>query len=101
MFVLPEKVEICGFTFTVEETDDTEKLGGDSIGFWNAVTKEIYIKKSLSLEQKAETFMHEFGEVILRSVVGVRKADFSEKDWDACIRLFYATIVRNSLHFGD
>ena len=100
--MIPKTVRICGVTFIVAETDNTEKLGGDTAGFWDAVNSKIFIKKSaLSQEKKSEAFLHEVGEVILRNILNVKKADFSENDWSTFIRLLYATIVDNNLTFGE
>ena len=98
---IPKSVKIGGHILQVVETDDIQILDSQSYGTWNTMQGKIYIRKSMPQSQKEEVFLHEIGEVLLRSNLDIQEENFAHKDWSAFSEGLYAIFKDNKLNFGD
>ena len=96
--MLPEKVQIGAHWYEIIETDDTGLLDGDNYGYWRATKQEIYIKKSVSSSRRAEAFLHEISEIILRSMLNVKERDYTHQEHNAFIEMLTATLLSNKIN---
>jgi len=74
---LPKQIKIGGYDYKVSETDDPILVDGrecaGSIDFYNC---QILIKKSMSIDCKASTLVHE----MIHGMINERRLDLGDKD---------------------
>lgn len=97
---IPKKVKVGGHVLDVIETDDIKKLESNSYGIWDSMQLKIHIRKSMPQSQKEQVFLHETGEVLLRSILNIVKEDFSHQDWSRFSEGLYQLLKDNHLNFG-